>query len=114
MNICGGKIQTRDGGVRMMETWRPDRPQRCPWWGGAYLRINKEKAIYTDVPKIHGKQLADIPVSEKSVVLGLRKVWLNTGWRRRETSSTQKLRKENKVRTGKWCVPGDMCSGGDL
>lgn len=49
--------------------------------GGAYLRINKEKAIYTDVPKIHGKQLADIPVSEKSVVFGLRKVWLNTGWR---------------------------------
>ena len=44
------------------------------------MRINKEKAIYTDVPKIHGKQLADIPVSEKSVVLGLRKVWLKTGW----------------------------------
>lgn len=36
------------------------------------MRINKEKAIYTDVPKIHGEQLADIPVSEKSMVLGLR------------------------------------------
>ena len=68
MNICGGKVQANGRGVRMMETRRPDRPQGCPL--GAYLSINKEKEIYTDVSKIHGKQLADIPVSEGSVVLG--------------------------------------------
>lgn len=36
---------------------------------GGLLNTNKEK-IYTDVPKIHGKQLADISVSEKGMVLG--------------------------------------------
>lgn len=72
MNICGGKVQTNGHGVRMTETWRPERPQGCPL--GAYLSINKEKEIYTDVPKIHGKQLADIPVSKESVVVGRARV----------------------------------------
>lgn len=34
----------------------------------AYLKIKKERGIYTDVPKIHGKQLADISVSEEITV----------------------------------------------
>lgn len=67
MGICGGKAQTSGGEVRLMETQWPDRPQGCPL--GAYLNTNKEK-IYTDVPKIHGKQLADISVSEKSMMPG--------------------------------------------
>lgn len=68
MNICGEKVQTNSSGVRMMETQRPDRPQGCSL--GACMSINKEKKVHTDVPKIHGKQLADIPVSEESVMLG--------------------------------------------
>lgn len=69
MDICGGKTQTNSGGVRMMETQRPNGPQGCPL--GVCSSRNKEKETYTDVPNIRGKQLADVPVSEESVVLGV-------------------------------------------
>lgn len=50
MAICGGTAQTNGGEVRRMEIQQSDRPQGCPL--GAYLSRNKDKGIYTDVPKL--------------------------------------------------------------
>lgn len=53
-----------------LEWWRPRDQTDHKMSPGAYLSRNKKKGIYTDVPKIHGKHLADISVSEESMVPG--------------------------------------------
>lgn len=71
MNIWGGEAQQMVVGL---EWWRPSDQTDHKVSSGAYLSRNKEKGIYTDVPKIHGKHLADISVSEESMVPGYARV----------------------------------------
>lgn len=53
-----------------LEWWRPSDQAAHKMSSGAYLSRNEEKGDLHNVPMTHGKHLADISVSEESMVPG--------------------------------------------